>query len=96
MEFCGCGDLAQKVDRYKKRKQHVDERVIWAYLIQVTAAVGVKRMKRVKEVAKQRVCLDWGNCSGVRTRARIHLHIGLSAAAAAAGIHFAAALCENE
>ena len=25
MEFCGCGDLAQKVDRYKKRKQHVDE-----------------------------------------------------------------------
>jgi len=36
MEYCGCGDLAQKVDRYKKRKQQVDERVIWAYLIQVT------------------------------------------------------------
>jgi hypothetical protein len=36
MEFCGCGDLAQKVERYKKRKQNVDERVIWAYLIQVT------------------------------------------------------------
>ena len=35
MEYCGCGDLAQKVDRYKKRKQNVDERVIWAYLIQV-------------------------------------------------------------
>ena len=35
MEYCGCGDLAQKVDRYKKRKQNVDERVIWAYRIQV-------------------------------------------------------------
>jgi NIMA (never in mitosis gene a)-related kinase 1/4/5 len=35
MEYCGCGDLAQKVDRYKQRKQQVDERVLWAYLIQV-------------------------------------------------------------
>jgi len=38
MEYCGCGDLAQKVDRYKKRKQTIDERVIWAYLIQVLCA----------------------------------------------------------
>ena len=38
MEYCGCGDLAQKVDRYKKRRQYVDERVIWAYLIQMSDA----------------------------------------------------------
>ena len=39
MEYCGCGDLAQKVARYKKRRQYVDERVIWAYLIQMSDAL---------------------------------------------------------
>lgn len=39
MEYCGCGDLAQKVDRYKKRKQNIDERVLWAYLIQMADAM---------------------------------------------------------
>lgn len=44
MEFCGCGDLAQKVDRYKKRKQAVDERVIWAYMIQVFVDLSMKSL----------------------------------------------------
>lgn len=27
MEFCGCGDLAQKVERYKRRRQYMNEQV---------------------------------------------------------------------
>ena len=34
MEYCGCGDLAQKVERYKKRRQYIDEKLIWKYVIQ--------------------------------------------------------------
>ena len=36
MEYCSYGDLAEKVERYKKRRQYIDEKVIWAYLIQVS------------------------------------------------------------
>ena len=39
MEYCGCGDLAQKVERYKRRKQYIDEDVIWRYLIQSLKAL---------------------------------------------------------
>lgn len=39
MEYCGCGDLAQKVDRYKRRRQHIDETEIWRYLIQCLKAL---------------------------------------------------------
>lgn len=39
MEYCGCGDLAQKVERYKRRKQYIDEDVIWRYLIQCLKAL---------------------------------------------------------
>ncbi len=39
MEYCGCGDLAQKVERYKRRKQLIDEEVIWRYLIQSLKAL---------------------------------------------------------
>ena len=28
MEFCGSGDLAGKIDRYKKRRQYINERVV--------------------------------------------------------------------
>jgi NIMA (never in mitosis gene a)-related kinase 1/4/5 len=35
----GCGDLAQKVERYKRRRQHIDEDVIWRYLIQCLKAL---------------------------------------------------------
>ena len=34
MEYCGCGDLAQKVERYKRRRQFIEEDVIWRYIIQ--------------------------------------------------------------
>lgn len=34
MEYCGCGDLAQKVERYKRRKTYIEEDVIYRYLIQ--------------------------------------------------------------
>ena len=47
MEYCGCGDLAQKVDRYKKRRQYVDERVIWAYLIQMSDALKCLHAKNI-------------------------------------------------
>lgn len=39
MEYCGCGDLAQKVERYKKKRAFMDERVIWRYLIQSLKAL---------------------------------------------------------
>lgn len=39
MEYCGCGDLAQKVERYKRRRQYIDEDVIWRYLIQSLKAL---------------------------------------------------------
>ncbi|CAE7846606.1 nek2, partial [Symbiodinium microadriaticum] len=39
MEYCGCGDLAQKVERYKRRRQYIDEDVIWRYLIQCLKAL---------------------------------------------------------
>ncbi len=39
MEYCGCGDLAQKVERYKRRKTYIDEDVIWRYLIQSLKAL---------------------------------------------------------
>ena len=47
MEYCGCGDLAQKVARYKKRRQYVDERVIWAYLIQMSDALKSLHAKNI-------------------------------------------------
>lgn len=39
MEYCGCGDLSQKVERYKRRRQYIDEEVIWRYLIQALKAL---------------------------------------------------------
>jgi serine/threonine protein kinase len=39
MEYCGCGDLAQKVERYKRRRQYIDEDVVWRYLIQSLKAL---------------------------------------------------------
>ena len=39
MEFCGCGDLAQKVERYKRRRTYIDEDVLWRYLIQCLKAL---------------------------------------------------------
>ena len=39
MEYCGCGDLAQKVERYKRRRQYMDEDVVWRYLIQCLKAL---------------------------------------------------------
>jgi serine/threonine protein kinase len=35
MEYCGWGDLAMKIKRYIKRREYIDERVIWVYLIQI-------------------------------------------------------------
>eukprot|EP01041_Mallomonas_annulata_P003100 gene3100-6089_t len=39
MEYCGCGDLAAKVERYKKKREYIDEDVIWRYLIQTLKAI---------------------------------------------------------
>jgi serine/threonine protein kinase len=39
MEYCGCGDLAQKVERYKRRRQYIEEDVIWRYVIQCLKAL---------------------------------------------------------
>lgn len=44
MEYCGCGDLAQKVERYKKKRQYIDENSVWKYLIQ-----GLKALKHLHE-----------------------------------------------
>jgi NIMA (never in mitosis gene a)-related kinase len=47
MEFCGCGDLAQKIERYKKRRQYIDERVIWVYLIQMLEGLKALHEKNI-------------------------------------------------
>jgi serine/threonine protein kinase len=41
MEYCGCGDLSQKVERYKKKRQYVSESRIWGYIIQMLNALSV-------------------------------------------------------
>ncbi|KAJ1460181.1 kinase-like domain-containing protein [Pelagophyceae sp. CCMP2097] len=35
MEMCSCGDLAAKVERYRKKRKYMDERVVWTHLIQM-------------------------------------------------------------
>jgi serine/threonine protein kinase len=47
MEFCGCGDLAQKVERYKRRRQYIDEDVIWRYMIQSLKALANLHEKNI-------------------------------------------------
>ena len=47
MEFCGCGDLSQKIERYKKRRQYIDERVIWVYLIQMLEGLKALHEKNI-------------------------------------------------
>ncbi|CAM9227744.1 unnamed protein product, partial [Heterosigma akashiwo] len=32
MEYCGMGDLAAKIERYRKRRRYIDERQIWQYI----------------------------------------------------------------
>lgn len=39
MDFCSCGDLAQKIERYKRRRQYIQEAKIWGYLIQSLRAL---------------------------------------------------------
>lgn len=39
MEYCGCGDLSQKVERYKKKRQYISEPRIWGYIIQMLQAL---------------------------------------------------------
>lgn len=39
MEFCGSGDLSGKIERYKKRRQYINERVIWTYASQLLEAI---------------------------------------------------------
>jgi NIMA (never in mitosis gene a)-related kinase len=41
MDYCSCGDLAQKIERYKKRRQYIQEIRIWGYLIQSLRALQV-------------------------------------------------------
>jgi serine/threonine protein kinase len=47
MEFCGCGDLAQKIERYKRRRQYIDEDVIWRYMIQSLKALEYLHEKNI-------------------------------------------------
>ena len=47
MEYCGCGDLASKVERYKRRKAYIDEDVIWRYLIQCLKALSHLHEKNI-------------------------------------------------
>jgi len=52
MEFCGCGDLSQKIERYKKRRQYIDERVIWVYLIQMLEGLKALHEKNIMHRGK--------------------------------------------
>ncbi len=47
MEYCSYGDLAEKVERYKKRRQYIDEKVIWAYLVQCLEALTHLHSKKI-------------------------------------------------
>mmetsp|Transcript_15926 Transcript_15926/g.21063 ORF Transcript_15926/g.21063 Transcript_15926/m.21063 type:complete len:476 (+) Transcript_15926:24-1451(+) len=39
MEYCGMGDLAAKIERYRKRRRYIDERQVWQYLHQTADAL---------------------------------------------------------
>jgi serine/threonine protein kinase len=39
MEYCGFQDLERKIRRYRDRNEHVDERVVWVYLVQTLEAL---------------------------------------------------------
>jgi serine/threonine protein kinase len=39
MEYCGFQDLERKIRRYRARGEHVDERVVWVYLVQTLEAL---------------------------------------------------------
>jgi serine/threonine protein kinase len=41
MEYCNFQDLAHKIKRYTQRKEYMDERVVWVYLIQISEALAV-------------------------------------------------------
>lgn len=58
MEFCGCGDLAQKIERYKKRRQYIDERVIWVYLIQMLEGLKALHEKNIMHRGAP-ICWEW-------------------------------------
>ena len=47
MEYCGCGDLAQKVERYKRRRTNIDEKVIWRYTVQALRALALLHEKGI-------------------------------------------------
>jgi serine/threonine protein kinase len=46
-QYCGCGDLAQKVERYKRRRQNIEEDVIWRYFIQCLKALTLLHEKGI-------------------------------------------------
>jgi len=57
MEYCGAGDLAAKIERYKKKKQFIEEDIIWRYLIQ--------SLKALKHLHEKGIChrdLKTSNC----------------------------------
>jgi serine/threonine protein kinase len=41
MEFCPYRDLSHKIKRYRERRDRLDERVIWVYVIQIMEALAV-------------------------------------------------------
>lgn len=47
MEFADGGDLAGKVEKHKVAKRHMDENLIWAYLLQLCDGVQALHQKRI-------------------------------------------------
>ena len=57
MEYCGAGDLNGKIERYKKKKQFIEEETVWRYLIQ--------SLKALKHLHEKGIChrdLKTSNC----------------------------------
>ena len=64
MEYAGCGDLEQKVARYRKRKKFMDEEVIWGVLCQLGSALGCLHAHKVlhRDIKSANCFIDARGC----------------------------------
>jgi NIMA (never in mitosis gene a)-related kinase len=47
MEYCGSGDLAGKISRHKESRRYIEEKQVWAYLVQTCDALALLHEKGI-------------------------------------------------